>query len=108
MYRLYDAEGRLLYVGITMNLQQRLADHRRQKFWWHLVKQASGRPVVRQPAQGRKRRGRGAPDRRSLVQRNRPHRQLGSCTPVAPSGSILAAGRRGAPLADHERHVSSG
>ncbi|MCY0955046.1 helix-turn-helix domain-containing protein [Streptomyces sp. H27-S2] len=39
MYRLYDAEERLLYVGITMNLQQRLTDHRRQKFWWHLVKQ---------------------------------------------------------------------
>ncbi|WP_371591635.1 GIY-YIG nuclease family protein (plasmid) [Streptomyces sp. NBC_00513] len=32
VYRLYDAEGRLLYVGITMNLQQRLADHRRQSF----------------------------------------------------------------------------
>ncbi|MEU9706528.1 GntR family transcriptional regulator [Streptomyces sp. NPDC047981] len=37
MYRLYDAEERLLYVGITMALKQRFADHQRQKFWWHLV-----------------------------------------------------------------------
>ncbi|MET8751343.1 helix-turn-helix domain-containing protein [Streptomyces sp. NPDC004667] len=38
VYRLYDAEERLLYVGITMTLKQRFADHRHQKFWWHLVK----------------------------------------------------------------------
>ncbi|MFF1779853.1 GntR family transcriptional regulator [Streptomyces virginiae] len=37
VYRLYDAEERLLYVGIIMDLEQRFADHRRQKFWWHLV-----------------------------------------------------------------------
>ncbi|MFD5891131.1 GIY-YIG nuclease family protein [Streptomyces sp. NPDC060334] len=37
VYRLYDAETQLLYVGITMKLEQRLADHRRKKFWWHLV-----------------------------------------------------------------------
>ncbi|MFE3933264.1 GntR family transcriptional regulator [Streptomyces goshikiensis] len=37
VYRLYDADECLLYVGITMNLDQRFADHRRQKFWWHLV-----------------------------------------------------------------------
>ncbi|MFC7795718.1 helix-turn-helix domain-containing protein [Streptomyces cinereoruber] len=38
VYRLYDSEEHLLYVGITMALKQRFADHRRQKFWWHLVK----------------------------------------------------------------------
>ncbi|MFD3762092.1 GIY-YIG nuclease family protein [Streptomyces sp. NPDC058622] len=38
VYRLYDAEERLLYVGITMNVKQRFADHQRLKFWWHLLR----------------------------------------------------------------------
>jgi hypothetical protein len=34
VYRLVDAEGALLYVGITQNLSSRLANHRRSKSWW--------------------------------------------------------------------------
>lgn len=37
VYRLYDAEDRLLYVGITVNPKSRLRDHRTKKPWWHEV-----------------------------------------------------------------------
>lgn len=37
LYRLYDAEDRLLYLGITVNVKQRLPQHAMTKFWWHLV-----------------------------------------------------------------------
>lgn len=36
VYRAYDAEERLLYVGISMNLDGRLTKHRRTA-WWPLV-----------------------------------------------------------------------
>lgn len=34
VYRLYDADYRLLYVGQSVNLAQRLATHGREKQWW--------------------------------------------------------------------------
>jgi predicted GIY-YIG superfamily endonuclease len=34
LYRMYDAARRLLYVGITMNVPARMADHRGEKPWW--------------------------------------------------------------------------
>ncbi|MFD9603287.1 GntR family transcriptional regulator [Streptomyces sp. NPDC059970] len=34
LYRLYDADGNLLYVGITNDTQRRFASHRRTKSWW--------------------------------------------------------------------------
>lgn len=34
LYRFYDAEGVLLYVGITMNPAQRWKDHSKEKPWW--------------------------------------------------------------------------
>lgn len=37
LYRLYDTDGALLYVGITHNLEERWGDHRYWKAWWHLV-----------------------------------------------------------------------
>lgn len=37
LYRLYDVSERLLYVGISMNLDQRWDTHSRSKLWWHLV-----------------------------------------------------------------------
>lgn len=37
LYRLYDANGRLLYVGITDNPKIRFEDHRTYKHWWHMV-----------------------------------------------------------------------
>lgn len=37
LYRFYDPDGRLLYVGITANLAQRWEDHSAEKFWWPRV-----------------------------------------------------------------------
>lgn len=37
LYRLYDSEGRLLYVGQSCNLIQRLSDHQNTKSWWPQV-----------------------------------------------------------------------
>lgn len=34
VYRLYDADDRLLYVGITTNPQRRWWQHARDKHWW--------------------------------------------------------------------------
>ena len=34
VYRLYSSDDRLLYVGATVSLQQRLRDHGRDKEWW--------------------------------------------------------------------------
>lgn len=37
LYRLYDAEGRLLYAGIATFPEYRWEQHASQKNWWHLV-----------------------------------------------------------------------
>lgn len=37
LYRLFDAEGALLYVGITVNVEQRWTEHERAKPWWPQV-----------------------------------------------------------------------
>lgn len=34
LYRLYDADGQLLYVGITANPKKRWYAHGRDKHWW--------------------------------------------------------------------------
>lgn len=34
LYRFYNAEGHLLYVGITSNPPARFSQHRQQKQWW--------------------------------------------------------------------------
>jgi predicted GIY-YIG superfamily endonuclease len=34
LYRLYNDEGDLLYVGISLNAAKRVAEHRRDKNWW--------------------------------------------------------------------------
>jgi len=33
LYRLFDDEDRLLYVGVTEHLEQRVAHHRRRQSW---------------------------------------------------------------------------
>lgn len=38
LYRFFDADGRLLYVGITHRLNERLSAHKRQKPWEHISK----------------------------------------------------------------------
>lgn len=37
LYRLYDGQGRLLYLGITHDTKQRWARHAHDQNWWHLV-----------------------------------------------------------------------
>jgi predicted GIY-YIG superfamily endonuclease len=37
LYRLYDERGALLYVGISANLENRWAQHRRVQAWWPQV-----------------------------------------------------------------------
>jgi predicted GIY-YIG superfamily endonuclease len=37
LYRLYDAKGKLLYVGVTDNLKTRFAQHAKEKSWWASV-----------------------------------------------------------------------
>lgn len=37
LYRMFDAEGRLLYVGSTINLTQRFSEHHYDKPWWSTV-----------------------------------------------------------------------
>jgi predicted GIY-YIG superfamily endonuclease len=37
LYRFYDAENRLLYVGITLHVPNRWSDHARGKSWWRDV-----------------------------------------------------------------------
>jgi len=33
VYRLYDAEDRLLYIGLTMGTERRFEKHRRRPWW---------------------------------------------------------------------------
>lgn len=40
LYRLYDAEGRLLYIGIARNPDARMRTHRSLKRWWPEVARA--------------------------------------------------------------------
>lgn len=37
LYRFFNSEGRLLYVGITIDVNSRWADHSRQQHWWPQV-----------------------------------------------------------------------
>lgn len=37
LYRFFDDQGSLLYVGLTVNLPTRLRDHHRGKAWWQSV-----------------------------------------------------------------------
>lgn len=37
LYRFYDVQGELLYVGITGNIQNRMGQHRATQAWWDLV-----------------------------------------------------------------------
>lgn len=37
LYRLYDAEDDLLYIGISRNHEKRFRVHERYQPWWHLV-----------------------------------------------------------------------
>jgi hypothetical protein len=34
LYRFFDGQGALLYIGLTCGFRTRMAAHRRQKDWW--------------------------------------------------------------------------
>lgn len=34
LYRLFDHDSTLLYVGVTVNLQNRMRQHQRKQSWW--------------------------------------------------------------------------
>jgi predicted GIY-YIG superfamily endonuclease len=37
LYRCFDRDGQLLYVGVTDNVERRKREHAKDKFWWHDV-----------------------------------------------------------------------
>ncbi|MFE9286691.1 GIY-YIG nuclease family protein [Streptomyces olivaceus] len=41
LYRLYDIDDRLLYIGIAVDPETRLRVHSREKTWWPMVAQRS-------------------------------------------------------------------
>lgn len=46
VYRFFDSEGKLLYVGLTSNPGARWSSHEKEKPWWHTVATVT---VERQP-----------------------------------------------------------
>lgn len=44
VYRVYDATERLIYIGATTNLTQRLVHHRSQAWWWSLAARIAHEP----------------------------------------------------------------
>lgn len=46
LYRLYDADDQLLYVGITGNLEARLQGHSNYQSWWPQVARHTAEPVA--------------------------------------------------------------
>lgn len=41
VYRVYDRDGALLYVGATVNVFKRMREHKRYARWWPLADEAS-------------------------------------------------------------------
>lgn len=37
VYRAFDADGRLLYIGCTVDLAKRMSQHRKSAEWWEFV-----------------------------------------------------------------------
>lgn len=37
VYRVYDADDRLIYIGCSQNLEQRMSNHRNQSWWIYLA-----------------------------------------------------------------------
>lgn len=33
LYRIFDADGRLLYIGVTVNVSRRIREHRNARWW---------------------------------------------------------------------------
>lgn len=45
LYRFYDADDRLLYVGISLNAAQRASQHKAEKSWWSDVRRMEVKPL---------------------------------------------------------------
>jgi len=45
LYRFYDADDRLLYVGISLNAAQRASQHKAEKSWWSDVRRMEVTPL---------------------------------------------------------------
>lgn len=45
LYRFYDAQDRLLYIGISLNAAQRASQHKAKKSWWTDVRRMEVTPL---------------------------------------------------------------
>lgn len=95
LYRLYAADGTLLYVGITDRLIQRFADHRHHSRWWPEV---AGKAVTRYAARAE---AEGA-ERAAIRDEDPVHNILG--TPR--HGEAIAAARKRSPALARKRAVA--
>lgn len=41
VYRVFDGRGRLLYVGVSVDVFIRMREHRRYSLWWHQAARAT-------------------------------------------------------------------
>jgi predicted GIY-YIG superfamily endonuclease len=48
VYRCYDASGWLLYIGCTLNVEQRIATHRASAFWAYRIASITVEPFPTQ------------------------------------------------------------
>jgi hypothetical protein len=46
VYRCFDAEGRLLYIGASSSVKQRLRGHRQKSPWWSEVAEVAVDPPL--------------------------------------------------------------
>ncbi len=53
LYRAYDEDGQLLYIGRSKRLPERLGTHSAEQPWWHRVRRIDVEPIAadRHPAQ---------------------------------------------------------
>jgi hypothetical protein len=108
LYRYFDAEGRLLYVGISFSAIARAAQHRKSKGWWrdvanmtieHLPTRAAALDAERNAIIGEKPAHNIVWSSRPVppVRRFRSYRVAGSCIVVVP-GRVRRASWGGVEL----------
>ena len=93
LYRFYDAEGVLLYIGISLNAASRAAQHRGDKSWWGEVARMSVEHYeVTRPEME-------AIERNAIIverpRHNVVHNTGTSCTNRTPGRSYLRCGKCG-------------
>jgi predicted GIY-YIG superfamily endonuclease len=98
LYRMFGRGRRLLYVGITMNVEGRFHAHRRDKPWW--------RQVQRMTLEHFDTRAEAEAAERSAIKTEQPkynivHRTRLALPPPVPAAVPPATGRRGRPATGH-------